>query len=58
VAVRLALRAKCTAAGVLGLLWLLLAVGLWTSQGFVAGLPLGALTSIAFGLLAAGTAAR
>ncbi|HSC90717.1 MAG TPA: O-antigen ligase family protein [Gaiellaceae bacterium] len=44
------------AAGVLGVAWLLLCVGLWGAQGLVAGLPLGALTWIAVGLLASGAA--
>ncbi len=45
-------------AGILGLLWLLLAIGLWGAQGLVAGLPLAALTWIALGLVAAGAARR
>ncbi len=45
-------------AGILGLLWLLLAVGLWGAQGLVAGLPLAALTWIALGLVAAGASRR
>jgi O-antigen ligase len=34
-----------------GLGWLLVAAGVWTGIGFVSGLPLGALTWIAFGLV-------
>jgi hypothetical protein len=37
----------------LGALWLLLAVGLWGAQGLVTGIPLAALTWLAFGLVAA-----
>ncbi|HSL66170.1 MAG TPA: O-antigen ligase family protein [Gaiellaceae bacterium] len=48
--------ARRNPAGVLGLLWLLLCVGLWGAQGLVAGIPLGALTWIAIGLLASGAA--
>lgn len=33
----------------LGLLWTALLVGLWTAQGYVAGIPLDALTWLAFG---------
>jgi hypothetical protein len=36
----------------LGLLWLLLAVGLWGAQGLVTGIPLAALTWLALGLAA------
>jgi O-antigen ligase len=35
-----------------GLGWLLVAAGVWTGIGLVSGLPLGALTWIAFGLVA------
>jgi O-antigen ligase len=35
-----------------GLLWTALLVGLWTAQGFIAGIPLDALTWLAFGLAA------
>ena len=35
-----------------GLLWTALLVWLWTAQGFVAGIPLDALTWLAFGLAA------
>jgi O-antigen ligase len=34
-----------------GLVWLVLALGLWTAQGLIAGLPLDALTWLGFGLL-------
>jgi hypothetical protein len=51
----LARRTVRTRAGLVGLLWLLVCVGLWSAQGLVAGLPLAALTWIALGLLAAGT---
>lgn len=50
--VALALRGT-TEARLLGLLWLLLAAGLWTAQGLVAGIPLAALTWLALGLTAA-----
>jgi hypothetical protein len=51
-------RVARTPAGLVGLLWLLVCVGLWSAQGLVAGLPLEALTWMALGLLAAGVAAR
>jgi hypothetical protein len=53
VGVRAAMRAPPEAAlGVtLGLFWLLLALGLWTALGLVAGVPLAALTWLALGLL-------
>jgi hypothetical protein len=35
-----------------GLLWLLVAVGLWGAQGLVTGIPLAALTWLALGLAA------
>ncbi len=35
-----------------GLLWTALLVWLWTAQGYVAGIPLDALTWLAFGLAA------
>jgi len=34
-----------------GLAWLLVATGVWTGIGLVPGLPLGALTWLAFGLV-------
>jgi O-Antigen ligase len=37
----------------LGVLWLLLALGLWSAQGLVTGIPLAALTWLALGLAAA-----
>jgi O-antigen ligase len=49
----LAVRALPAPTALLGLLWLLLAAGLWTAQGLVTGIPLAALTWIAFGLAAA-----
>ncbi len=54
VAVRTALRGPPRAAFVatLGLFWLVLALGLWTAVGLVAGLPLDALTWLAFGAAA------
>lgn len=52
-------RAESEAAlGVLGLLWLALTLGLWTAQGWVAGVGLDALTWWAFGLAATGAAWR
>jgi hypothetical protein len=42
---------------VLGLSWLVLALGLWTAFGIVAGVPLDALAWLAIGTIAAGTAA-
>jgi O-Antigen ligase len=39
-------------AATVGLFWLVLALGLWTAQGLIAGLPLDALTWLAFGLVA------
>lgn len=54
-----ALRAPPTLAWipVLGLAWLVLALGLWTAFGLVAGVPLDALAWLAIGTVAAGTAA-
>jgi O-antigen ligase len=49
----LALRALPATPALLGLIWLLFAAGLWTAQGLVTGIPLAALTWIAFGLVAA-----
>lgn len=53
VGVRHALRARPAAAyGItLGLFWLLLAAGLWTAVGLVAGLPLDAMTWLAVGFV-------
>jgi hypothetical protein len=45
-----------SAAGVLALLWLLLALGVWLAQGLVTGIPLAALTWFALGLAAVGAA--
>jgi O-antigen ligase len=50
-------RAVRSPAGVVALLWICLLVWLWTAEGFVAGIPLDALTWLAFGLAAAGIAA-
>jgi hypothetical protein len=46
-----ALRAPTAAAfpALLGLVWLVLSLGLWTAQGMVAGIPLDALTWLGFG---------
>ena len=44
--------AVSSGAALLGLAWTGLLVGLWTSQGYVAGIPLDALTWLAFGLAA------
>jgi hypothetical protein len=38
-------------AALVGLAWLLVAAGVWTGIGLVPGLPLGALTWLAFGLV-------
>jgi hypothetical protein len=61
IAALLALAATGIAAGIrgirsspvalVGLGWLLVAVGVWTGIGLVPGLPLGALTWLAFGLV-------
>jgi len=50
----LAARRVGRAVGVTALLWVLAVGGLWTAEGIVAGLPLDALTWIAFGLAARG----
>jgi hypothetical protein len=54
VALRTAVRGppRTAFAATLGLFWLLLALGLWTAVGLVAGLPLDALTWLAFGAAA------
>jgi hypothetical protein len=51
VAVRSALRAppRVAFAATLGLFWILLSLGLWSAVGLVAGIPLDALTWLAFG---------
>lgn len=56
---RAALRAPPASAWIatLGVCWLVLAMGLWTALGFVAGVPLDALTWLALGAVAAGSAA-
>jgi O-antigen ligase len=38
-------------ASTLGLFWLVLALGLWTAEGLIAGLPIDALTWLGFGLV-------
>jgi O-antigen ligase len=50
-AARTALRVGAATAFI-GLVWTGLLVGLWTAQGYVAGIPLDALTWLAFGLAA------
>jgi hypothetical protein len=57
--VRAALRAPPSTAwiSVLGVAWLVLALGLWTAFGLVAGVPLDALAWLAIGTIAAGMAA-
>ncbi len=56
---RAALRAPPGVAWVptLGVCWLVLALGLWTAMGLVAGIPLDALGWLAIGTVAAGTSA-
>jgi O-antigen ligase len=49
-------RAVAGPAAVIGLTWTALAVWLWTAQGFVAGIPLDAVTWLGFGLVAVGAA--
>lgn len=46
-----ALRAPAAAAfpALLGVVWLVLALGLWTAQGMIAGIPLDAITWLGFG---------
>jgi O-antigen ligase len=48
------LRALGSTGAMIGVLWTLVVAGLWIAQGIVAGLPLDALTWIAFGLAARG----
>jgi O-antigen ligase len=57
-AVRTTLRAPPDALvpAVIGLLWLLVAAGVWNGVGLVAGIPLDALTWLAFGLVGASAA--
>jgi hypothetical protein len=59
VAARAALKAPPALAWipVLGLAWLVLALGLWVAFGLVAGVPLDALAWLAIGTIAAGSAA-
>jgi O-antigen ligase len=56
-AARAAIR-SASASGVVALLWVALLVWLWTAQGYVAGIPLDALTWLAFGLTATTLAPR
>jgi hypothetical protein len=42
---------RSSPAALVGLGWLCVVAGVWTGIGLVAGLPLGALTWIAFGLV-------
>lgn len=44
------------AAALIGLGWTALVVWLWTAQGFIAGIPLDAVTWLGFGLIATGAA--
>lgn len=48
----LAVRTRASIAGLVALGWIGLLVWLWSAQGFVAGIPLDALTWLAFGLAA------
>ena len=47
-----------SASAMIGLLWVALLVWLWSAQGYVAGIPLDALTWLAFGLAATALAPR
>ena len=47
-----------SAPGVISLLWVALLVWLWSAQGYIAGIPLDALTWLAFGLAATTLAPR
>src|SRR6266542_1019314 len=47
--------ATASATALIGLAWTALLVWLWTAQGFIAGIPLDALTWLAFGLAATET---
>jgi O-antigen ligase len=48
----LAARARASASALIALAWIALLAWLWSAQGFVAGIPLDALTWFAFGLAA------
>jgi O-Antigen ligase len=50
----LAVRRLGSTGAIVGLVWTLVVAGLWIAQGIVAGLPLDALTWLAFGLAARG----
>ncbi len=60
VAGRAALRAPpaWALAATLGLFWLLLVLGLWSAEGLVAGIPLDAVTWLAFGAACLGASGR
>jgi hypothetical protein len=47
-----------SAAALVGLAWICLVAWLWSAQGFVAGIPLDALTWLGFGLAATAAAWR
>jgi O-antigen ligase len=53
-ALAVGIRALGSTGATIGVLWTLVVAGLWIAQGIVAGLPLDALTWIAFGLAARG----
>jgi hypothetical protein len=58
VGIRAARRAppELAAPALVGILWLLVAAGVWNGLGLVAGIPLDALTWMSFGLIAAAAA--
>jgi O-antigen ligase len=49
-------RTSTDPAAAIGLAWTALVVWLWAAQGFVAGIPLDAVTWLGFGLVAVGAA--